>query len=104
LAKRNAEYREQEYDASQTLLNVVRCCLANFGERDLEKMRLSELSRALQIACIWEHPEAQTFASTFGQKISPPYNRAAPLNPMENERCKGLTRFHALVWLFHVRV
>jgi hypothetical protein len=49
-SKRNAEYREQEYDASQTLLNVVRCCLANFGDRDLEKMRLSELSRALQIA------------------------------------------------------
>lgn len=49
-AKRNAEYREQEWVAAQKLLAVVQCCLENFGERDLEKMRLSELSRALNVA------------------------------------------------------
>ncbi|MDB6059855.1 MAG: hypothetical protein JWO95_3699 [Verrucomicrobiales bacterium] len=49
-AKRNAEYREQEWVAAQKLLGVVQCCLENFGERDLEKMRLSELSRALNVA------------------------------------------------------
>jgi len=50
-AQRTQQFREQEWESAQQLLTVVQCCLENFGERDLEKIRLSELSRALNVAC-----------------------------------------------------
>jgi hypothetical protein len=49
-ALRTREYREQEWDASQKLLAAVQCFLESFGERDVERMTLSQVSRALHIA------------------------------------------------------
>lgn len=49
-ARRSSEYREQEWAAAQKLLGAVQCFLESFGDRDLEKMTLSQVSRALQVS------------------------------------------------------
>jgi hypothetical protein len=49
-ARRTGEFREQEWAAAQKLLGAVQCFLDSFGDRDLEKMTLSQVSRALQIS------------------------------------------------------
>jgi len=51
-ARRSSEYREQEWAAAHQLLGAVQCFLASFGDRDLEKMTLSQVSRALQISSL----------------------------------------------------
>jgi hypothetical protein len=48
--RRTSEYREQEWDAAQKLLGAAQCFLESFGERDVERMTLAQVSRALQIA------------------------------------------------------
>jgi hypothetical protein len=50
LAVRTAQYREQEWQSSQKLWQIVECCIANFGDAELEKVRLSDIARTLQIA------------------------------------------------------
>lgn len=49
-ARRTSEYREQKWAASQNLLNAVQCFLHSFGDREMEKMTLGQVSRALQIS------------------------------------------------------
>jgi hypothetical protein len=49
-ARRSSDYREQEWAAAQKLLGAVQCFLESFGDRDLEKMTLAQVSRALQIS------------------------------------------------------
>jgi hypothetical protein len=49
-ARRTSEYREQEWAAAQKLLGAVQCFLESFGDRDVEKMTLAQVSRALQIS------------------------------------------------------
>jgi hypothetical protein len=49
-ARRTSEYREQEWVAAQKLLGAVQCFLESFGDRDVEKMTLAQVSRALQIS------------------------------------------------------
>jgi len=52
-ARRTSQYREQEWAASQKLLTAVLCFLESFGDREVEKMTLGQVSRALQIStCI----------------------------------------------------
>ncbi len=48
--RRAREYREQQFIAAQKLLALVRCCLESFGDEQLEKMNLAQVSRALQVA------------------------------------------------------
>ena len=49
-ARRGRELREHEWDAGQKLLGAVLCFLENFGDREVEKMTLAQVSRALQIS------------------------------------------------------
>lgn len=49
-AKRINEFREQEWNASQKLLGAARCFLESYGEEELQKMTLAEVSRALDIS------------------------------------------------------
>ena len=49
-ARRAREFREHEWAASQKLLGAVLCFLENFGDREVEKMTLAQVSRALQIS------------------------------------------------------
>lgn len=49
-ARRTSEYREQEWEVAQKLLRAVQCFLEGFGDRDVEKMTLTQVSRALQIS------------------------------------------------------
>ena len=49
-ARRMREYRENEWAAGQKLHAAVLCYLENFGDREVEKMTLSQVSRALQIS------------------------------------------------------
>lgn len=52
-ARRTRECREQEWAAGQKLLTAALCFLENFGDRDVEKMNLGQVSRALQVStCI----------------------------------------------------
>ena len=49
-AARLHRFREQEWDAAQKLLLAAQCFLESFGEEDLHKMTLAQVSRALSIS------------------------------------------------------
>jgi hypothetical protein len=49
-AKRVNEFREQEWNASQKLLGAARCFLESYGEEQLQKMTLAQVSRAVDIS------------------------------------------------------
>lgn len=49
-ARRTRDYREQEWTAGQRLLAAVLCFLESFGDQEVEKMTLGQVSRALQIS------------------------------------------------------
>ena len=49
-ARRSRELREHEWLAAQKLLGAALCFLENFGDREVEKMSLAQVSRALQIS------------------------------------------------------
>lgn len=49
-ARRDAEHREQQWAAAQKLLVAVNCFLESFGDREVEKMTLGQVSRALQVS------------------------------------------------------
>lgn len=49
-AHRLNRFREQEWDAAQKLLAAAQCFLETFGEEDLRKMTLAQVSRALKIS------------------------------------------------------
>jgi len=49
-AARLDRFREQEWDAAQKLLAAAQCFLESFGDDDLRKMTLAEVSRALKIS------------------------------------------------------
>jgi hypothetical protein len=49
-ANRLNRFREQEWDAAQKLLAAAQCFLETFGEEDLRKMTLAQVSRALKIS------------------------------------------------------
>lgn len=49
-ARRTREFREHEWAAGQKLLAAVLCFLDSFGDREVEKMTLAQVSRALQIS------------------------------------------------------
>jgi hypothetical protein len=48
--RRTREFREHEWAAGQKLLAAVLCFLENFGDREVEKMTLAQVSRALKIS------------------------------------------------------
>ena len=48
-SRRNDEYREQEWAVAQKLLLAAHCFLENLGDREVEKMSLAQVSRALEI-------------------------------------------------------
>jgi hypothetical protein len=47
---RTSAYREQEWATAQKLLTAAQCYLESFGDREVEKMTLAQVSRALQIS------------------------------------------------------
>ena len=49
-AARLDDLREHEWDVSQKLLNAARCFLETFGEEELSKMTLAQVSRALLLS------------------------------------------------------
>jgi hypothetical protein len=49
-ARRTKNHREKEWETSQKLIGVALCFLGNFGDRDLEKMTLAQVSRTFDIA------------------------------------------------------
>ena len=48
-SRRSDEYREQEWAVAQKLLLAAHCFLENLGDREVEKMSLAQVSRALEI-------------------------------------------------------
>jgi hypothetical protein len=49
-AERSAQYREQEWVAAQKLRGAAQCFLESFGDHEVEKMTLTQVSRALAIS------------------------------------------------------
>jgi len=49
-AARLDRFREQEWDAAQKLLSAAQCFLESFGDEQLGRMTLSQVSRALRIS------------------------------------------------------
>lgn len=49
-ARRRGEHREQEWAVAQELLAAVRCFLESFGDREVAKMTLAQVSHAFQIS------------------------------------------------------
>lgn len=48
--RRLEQFREQEWEVAQQLLAAARCFLETFGDDDLRRMSLSQVSRAMKIA------------------------------------------------------
>jgi len=46
-SRRTSEFREREWAAAQQLLTAVQCFLESLGDREVEKMTLAQVSRAL---------------------------------------------------------
>jgi hypothetical protein len=49
-AARRDRFREQEWETAQKLLQAAECYLESFGEEDLHKMTLIQVSRAISIS------------------------------------------------------
>ena len=49
-AQRLDRFREQDWDAAQKLLAAAQCFLESFGEQDLSRMTLAQVSHALEIS------------------------------------------------------
>ena len=49
-ARRTREYREHEWQTAEKLRSAVQCFLESFGDHDVERMTLSQVSRAFQIS------------------------------------------------------
>ncbi len=45
-------FREQEWDAAQKLIVAAQCFLESFGDDDLHRMNLAQVSRALKISSV----------------------------------------------------
>jgi hypothetical protein len=49
-SRRATEYREREWETAQKVLAAIQCFLDDFSDQHVEKMSLSQVSRAFQIA------------------------------------------------------
>jgi hypothetical protein len=49
-ARRTCSHREREWQAAEKLLGAAECYLDSFGDREVEKMTLTQVSRAFQIS------------------------------------------------------
>jgi hypothetical protein len=85
-ARRSSEYREQEWAAAHKLLGAVQCFLESFGDRDLERMTLSQVSRALQIS---SHIARQALGGAGGPDEGP------VLAPLQLELAAALKKAYA---------
>src|SRR5215471_1249065 len=84
--RRLEECRELEWDASQKLVAAARCFLESFGDEDLRRMTLSQVSRALRIASIMSR------AAILGAEL--PASPDATLSPLQQQLLAGLTRLY----------
>jgi hypothetical protein len=48
--RRLEQFREQEWDAAQKLITAAQCFLETFGEEEVRRMTLAQVSRALKIS------------------------------------------------------
>ena len=85
-AARLDHFREQEWDAAQKLLAAAQCFLESFGEEDLHKMSLAQVSRALEIS------------STIGRLALAgaelPEPSEAPLAPVQQQLLEAVSRVY----------
>ncbi len=83
-AARLSRFREQEWDAAQKLLLAAQCFLESFGEEDLRKMTLAQVSRAVSIS------SQIARAAMVGAELPPP---AAPGgSPIQQQLLEALDR------------
>jgi hypothetical protein len=85
-ARRTSEHREQEWATAQKLLAAVHCFLESFGDREVEKMTLAQVSRALQIS---SRIARQALSGTSGPETP-------TLAPLQMELASSLKRAYTL--------
>jgi hypothetical protein len=86
-ASRLHRFREQEWDAAQKLLAAAQCFLESFGEEDLHKMTLAQVSRALNVS------------STVGRLalagVPLPDSSDAPVSPLQQQLLDATRRLYS---------
>ena len=83
-AARLNRFREQEWDAAQKLLLAAQCFLESFGEEDLHKMTLAQVSRALSIS-------SRIGRSALAGAELPP-DSASPMSPIQQQLIDDIHR------------
>ncbi len=82
--RRLEQFREQEWAVAQQLLAAARCFLETFGEDDLRRMSLSQVSRAMKIA------SGIARAALAGADL--PVAAGSELSPLQQQLLAGVTR------------
>ena len=88
LLQRLETFREQEWDAAQKLLSAARCYLETFGDEDLSRMTLAQVSRALRIS-------SQIGRLALAGAEPPPTPEAATSSPIQQQLLDSLARLSA---------
>lgn len=82
--RRLEQFRESEWEVAQQLLSAARCFLENFGEDDLRRMSLSQVSRAMKIA------SGIARAALAGADLPP--TAGSELSPLQQQLLAGVAR------------
>jgi len=79
-------YREQEWEAAQKLIAAAQCFLETFGEEDLRRMTLAQVSRALKISSTLAR------SALAGAGLSEP--SVPEVSPLQQQLLAGVSRVY----------
>ena len=86
-AARLDRFREQEWDAAQKLLSAAQCFLESFGDEQLGRMTLSQVSRALRIS------SEIARSALAGAEL--PVSSESAMSPVQQQILQALARAYA---------
>lgn len=84
--RRLEQFREQEWDAAQKLITAAQCFLETFGEEEVRRMTLAQVSRALKIS------SAIARSALLGAEL--PASSGADLSPLQQQLLAGVSRVY----------
>ena len=79
-------FREQEWEAAQKLIAAAQCFLETFGEDDVRRMTLAQVSRALKVS--------STIARAALVGVELPASSEPDLSPLQQQLLAGVTRVY----------
>jgi hypothetical protein len=84
--RRLEQFREQEWNATQKLIAAAQCFLETFGEEEMSRMTLAQVSRALKIS------SAIARSALLGAEL--PASSGADLSPLHQQLLNAVKRLY----------